>query len=140
MAKFSVLLENTLSPKEIRALDLELTHFNAQRVPPDGKRALYVTARDENWELLGGLTAYTHWNWLYISQIWVDEPLRGKGIGQQLVTAAEEEALKRGCRHAHLNTYDFQARGFYEKLGYTVFGILDDYPPGHQRLFLKKDL
>ncbi|MGC6728099.1 hypothetical protein ACP0GO_26835, partial [Escherichia coli] len=39
-----------------------------------------------------------------------------------------------------LDTYSFQARGFYEKLGYTVFGTIDDFPPGHQRFFGRKRL
>jgi hypothetical protein len=52
---------------------------------------------------------------------------------------AEEEAIRRGCCHAYLDTFDFQAPGFYRKLGYSEWGVLEDFPPGHQRIFLKKD-
>ena len=53
---------------------------------------------------------------------------------------AEREAIRRGCRTIWLDTFTFQARGFYERLGYSVFGTLEDYPPGHSRFFLKKSL
>ena len=52
--------------------------------------------------------------------------------------AAEQEARDRGCSHAHCDTYDFQALPFYQKLGYQVFGQLEDYPAGHTRYFLQK--
>ena len=57
-----------------------------------------------------------------------------------MLAAAEAEALRRGCRGARLFTYSFQARGFYEKHGYTVFGVLDDFPPGHSQIWLRKTL
>jgi GNAT superfamily N-acetyltransferase len=56
------------------------------------------------------------------------------------MAAAEEEARRRGCHHALLDTFDFQARSLYERLGYEVFGTLDDFPRGHQRFFMRKAL
>lgn len=66
------------------------------------------------------------------------ETLRGSGLGASLMRRAEEEAVRRGCRGAWLDTFSFQARGFYERLGYTVFGTIQDYPPGHRRHFMQK--
>ena len=60
-------------------------------------------------------------------------------LGRELMRAAEAEALRRGCTHAWVDT-QFGGRGFYERLGYTVFGELTDYPPGYTRTFLKKSL
>ena len=68
------------------------------------------------------------------------ESARGRGLGRTLMRQAEDVALRRGCHGAWLDTFSFQARGFYEKLGYTVFGSIDDYPPGHSRFFMKKVL
>jgi hypothetical protein len=51
---------------------------------------------------------------------------------------AEDEARQRLCLGAWLDTFSFQARGFYERLGYTVFGTINDFPPGHSRIFMKK--
>jgi GNAT superfamily N-acetyltransferase len=64
----------------------------------------------------------------------------GTGLGRQMLLQAEQEAIARGCRGAWLDTYSFQARRFHERLGYAVFGILNDYPPGQKRIFLHKVL
>jgi len=66
--------------------------------------------------------------------------MRGSGIGRRLLSEAEAEAIRRRCRGALLDTFSFQARGFYERLGYSAFGVIDDYPPGHCRIFLAKKL
>ena len=70
----------------------------------------------------------------------IPEEMRGTGVGRTLMQRAEEEALRRGCHQVWLDTFSFQARGFYEKLGYAVFGALDDYPVGHSRFFLRKTI
>jgi hypothetical protein len=61
------------------------------------------------------------------------------GLGRGPVAQAERIAVERGCHAAHLDTFSFQARGFYEKHGYAVFATLD-YPPERQRFFLRKRL
>jgi GNAT superfamily N-acetyltransferase len=99
---------------------------------------LVLLLRDADGTIRGGLLGYTHWNWLFVSHLWVHEPLRGRGLGRELLGRAEAEAAARGCRNAHLDTFSFQARDFYESRGYVVFGTLDDYPPGHSRYFLQK--
>ncbi len=82
----------------------------------------------------------TYWDWLDIAVLWLDERLRGEGHGTRLMRVAEDEAMRRGCVHSYLSTLSFQARGFYEGLGYRVIGRLDDYPPGHVKYWLRKDL
>jgi GNAT superfamily N-acetyltransferase len=78
--------------------------------------------------------------WLELTLLWVAEPLRGKGYGEQLLRAAEEEARMQGCRGVFLSTFSFQAQPFYERFGYEVFGELADYPAGHAYYFMKKTL
>jgi GNAT superfamily N-acetyltransferase len=65
---------------------------------------------------------------------------RKLGLGRTLMERAEQEAVLGGCLHAYVDTFSFQAPGFYEKLGYERFGVLDDFPPGHQRIFFVKSL
>jgi GNAT superfamily N-acetyltransferase len=72
--------------------------------------------------------------------LWVSETVRGSGYGTALMQAAEREAVRRGVRNIFLNTFSFQAVDFYLKLGYTIFGELEDFPPGHKRVFLQKKL
>ena len=109
-------------------------------VSPRNEQSISIIVRDENEKMIGGLTGSTYWDHLDIKLLWVDEAARGTGLGQQLVKQAEDEALKRGCNGAIVDTYDFQALGFYQKLGYTVFGVKEEFPKGHQRYFLNKKL
>ena len=96
--------------------------------------------RDESGTIVGGVWGQLNWNWMHIGLVWVAEALRGTGYGRQLLAAKEHAAIEHGCTAAHLDTFSFQARSFYESLGYEVFGTLDDYPRGHQRFFMKKPL
>ena len=99
-----------------------------------------VFAHDDDGELVGGGAGLVNWNWFYVSVLWVSEDLRGQGVGRQLMARLEEAAREKGCRRIHLDTLGFQAREFYEALGFRVFATLDDYPPGYQRIFLEKSL
>lgn len=97
-------------------------------------------ARDEEGRVLGGLVGFTQGGWLYVELFWLPEDIRRQGLGSALLRDAEEEACRRGCTHAHLDAYSFQAPAFYESQGYEVFGRLDDYPAGHTRTFYRKKL
>ena len=101
---------------------------------------LTIFLRDRRGQLFGGMIGSTYWGWLMTDFLWVAEDLRGKGYGTQLLLAAEREARGRGCEHACLDTFSFQAKSFYEKFGYVVFGVLDAFPGQHQRYFLRKEL
>ena len=138
MAEYVIAL--TEDEADLSAIVRGLVDFNASRVEPGDWRHVVLALRDAGHALHGGLVGYTHWGWLFVSHLWVAQQARGLGFGRALMARAEREALSHGCAHAHLDTYDFQARGFYERLGYTVFAQLDDYPPGHARYFLRKDL
>jgi len=70
----------------------------------------------------------------------VPDTARGKGVGTRLMQLAEQEAVARGCHSAWLDTHEFQAKGFYERLGYVPFGELPNYPHGFSRIFLQKSL
>lgn len=72
------------------------------------------------------------------THLWIDEPFRGRGFGRQLVEAAEQEAADAGAQGCFLSTFDFQAPGFYRRLGYEVYGELVDYPPGHTTYHFRK--
>lgn len=113
--------------------------FSAEVRAASPARALDVFVRGADGRILGGVTAQTGWDWLSIELVWLDESLRGRGLGTRLMRTSEDEARRRGCKRAHLTTYSFQARGFYERLGYRVVGQLDDFPPGSTRYWLRKD-
>jgi GNAT superfamily N-acetyltransferase len=91
-------------------------------------------------EWLGGLLGNIWGGWLHVTHLWVAAPVRRHGNGTRLLRAAEEYAAERGCFAATLETASFEARPFYEKLGYEVFAALEDYPPGHTKFYLRKQL
>ena len=97
--------------------------------------------RDDSGAVRGGVFGNCgSFGWLYVDTLYVEEELRGNGYGEKLMSMIETDAANRGCRFAYLNTFTFQAPGFYEKLGYREFARLDDFPPGHSRVFLRKDI
>ena len=128
---------DTPAAEDTNFLYRQLDGFNEAQTCPTSTRSLAVFARRDA-EIVAGLFAFTHWNWLEIRHLWVAEALRGNGLGRQLMFSAEREARNRGCDHAHVDTFSFQAVPFYERLGYSVFGRLEDYPAGHTRVFLQK--
>ena len=102
--------------------------------------SLCVFDRLESGEIVAGLTGKTYWNYLDIGYLWVSEPYRGQGRATAIIKAAETEALRRGCENVLLDTYSFQALGFYEKLGYRESGKIDGFSGGHSRHYLCKRL
>ncbi|MBI5943594.1 MAG: GNAT family N-acetyltransferase [Chloroflexi bacterium] len=114
--------------------------YNIQQAGPDqGKQLCFVLSAPDG-EVAGGLIGETHWGWFYISLLFIKEELRGHGYGHRILTLAEEEARQRGAGNAYLDTFSFQALDFYKRHGYRVFGELQDFPPGHQRYYLTKQL
>lgn len=123
-----------------RQIAAPLIRYNQVKAGPDHYRPLIVALKNGAGTVEGGIWAYTNFSWLYVQLLVVPKARRGAGIGRRLMAAAEEEAMRRGCLNAWLDTHEFQAPGFYEKIGYTVFGKLPDYPPGFARIFLTKRL
>ena len=106
----------------------------------DGRAVVITVADPASNRILGGLWGSTAYGYLHVDMLVLPESLRRQGIGTDLMRKAEQEAVRRGCHGSYLETFDFQARGFYEKLGYTLFGQLENTPPGHTRYFMKRSL
>lgn len=117
-----------------------IEEFNKAQAGDDDAQNMCFLVKDQDGKTVGGVIAATYWNWLYINLMWVREDLRSQGFGSELLTKAEEEGRKRGAKFAYLDTFSFQAPDFYKKFGYEVFGQLEDFPQGHQRIFLRKAL
>lgn len=134
-------VQDAADPADVEFVHAGLRDYNEQFVKPD-YRSLYVFLRDAEGAIVGGLLGDTFWGWLSINIVWIDERYRGRRLGERMITAAEAEARARGCRHAQLDTMGFQARPFYEKLGYCVYGVLEDLPAGsgYARYYLTKEL
>jgi GNAT superfamily N-acetyltransferase len=117
-----------------------LLEFADRFTGPRNCRDIGVVLRDPTGDVGGGITAYTVWDWLQIENLWVAEALRGRGYGWQLLSRAEAIAVGYGCRLARLDTFEFEAREFYERRGYVVYAQTDNFPEGHTQFHLRKEL
>ena len=99
-----------------------------------------IFVENENNRKMAGLTGETFGNWLCIHYLFVAEHLRREGVGSKLLKAAEQEALRRGCKYAFVDTFSFQAPMFYEKHGYKEAFTLNDYPYTGKRYYYTKEL
>jgi GNAT superfamily N-acetyltransferase len=122
-----------------RAIQAPLAAYNDAIGGASGHRPLALAVLDDSGAVCGGLWGHTAYGWLYTQLLAVPEAARGQGLGRSLMLAAEAQALQRNCTRAWVDTI-FGARGFYERLGYTVFGELADHPAGFTRSFLQKVL
>ena len=117
-----------------------LVLYNESKTGRSDHRPLIIAIDDSEARVVGGLWARTAYDWLFVELLFVPESLRGRGLGSELMKRAETEALARGCHSAWLDTFEFQARDFYEQIGYRCFAELPDYPVGSARYFMKKVL
>jgi GNAT superfamily N-acetyltransferase len=133
-------IDGEVMPADEAVVVRGLLAFNEDRLGPADERPVKFVARDSAGVVVGGILGHTRWRWLYIAKLWVDEHARGHGLGTRLIAAAEDLARSRGCTDVNLDTFDYQARPFYEKLGYELFGTLEGYPPGSRQYYLRKPL
>lgn len=141
--RYTLTLEDNPVAGDLEAVRAGLDAFNRSVIATDKHaeyQSLNILIRANDGQVMGGLLGGSWWGWLYISILWVHDDLRGQDFGTDLMRTAEQEALKRGCHSAFVDTHSFQALPFYLKLGYEIFGELEDFPPGQTRYFLKKRL
>lgn len=117
-----------------------ISAYNRQKAGEHNFRRLCFVLTAPDQEIVGGVFGETYWDWFHLDLLWITEELRGRGYGQRLLAIAEDEARRRGVKHVYLDTFSFQAPEFYKHHGYQVFGVLPNFPAGHQRYFLTKQL
>lgn len=117
-----------------------LQEFNAPYLGnyPFGTLDVYVRTADG--QVVGGLVGEFAFGWFSIHVLWIAETLRRSGLGTTILQAAENAAVEKGCHGAILETMSFQAPLFYQKRGYVRVGVVDDYPGGAQKIFMRKVL
>jgi GNAT superfamily N-acetyltransferase len=134
---------STPTPEQLRAGELgrRLRHFNYGAVGeyPE-QQYIRIDARDGNDRLLGGIRGFVFLYWLNVEVLFVEEDMRGAGLGSQLLAEAERQAIALGASNAKLDTFEWQARGFYLKHGYEEYARIDDYAPGFYLASMKKSL
>ena len=140
MSGVRISIEPFARREDIETVVRGLREFNTAILGPPKLEAVQIFLRDDQQEVVGGLLGHSVYRWMFISKLWVDERFRGRRLGSALIDAAEAEARTRGCIGVHLDTFEFQARGFYERHGFELFGTLEGFPPGYRQYFLAKRL
>jgi len=126
---------------DYEAIAKRLGAFNESKAGSSEFQELAILLREPgSGETIGGLWGRSAYGWVFVQLMFVPEALRRRGLGSRLLQMAEKIGEQRGCGGIWLDTFSFQARGFYERHGYTVFGTLDDHPPGGKHFFLSKSL
>ena len=129
--------------EEQEYLDNRLGDYNAEQVPTT-QQPLVVPLNyclKDNGKIIAGINADMYmWNILYIAILFVEKDYRHHKLGSFLINKVESEAKALGAKLAHTDTFEFQAKEFYLKHGFEIFGILEDCPEGHKRYYLKKKL
>lgn len=135
-------IELTDSPTEEQrqAILQPLSEYNDAQTGGSKSEPFALMVKDENGEILGGLYGRMIFRWMFIELLSVPEQGRGQGIGSKLMAQAEALAREKNCYGLWLDTFDFQAPEFYRKLGFSQFGEIVDYPPGHKRHYFQKRL
>jgi len=140
----NISVTNSPTKEELATLSKGIGLFNQDYLPDevgfekDTKFA--VIAKDNKGKIIGGIRATAFWNYCIIELLWLSKESRGLGLGSQLIESAENFAKNKGFGYMRTETLSFQARPFYEKLGYKLFGELVDYPKGHTTYCLVKKL
>lgn len=130
--------------EDMMLIDEGIMAYNKGKVPFTQEPAFIPVNRviqNEEGEILAGVNSMIYcWRVLAIDVLCVKEAYRKMGYGTRLLQELEKVAKEENCSLIHLDTFDFQAKGFYEKNGFEVFGTLENCPPGHARYYMKKEI
>lgn len=97
-----------------------------------------ITDKDGN--IIAGCNAIiSRWGYVDVDILCVAEPYRRQGLGSALLKEVERVAKEKGCYFAMLGTFDFQARGLYEKHGYKLCVTIKNLF-GHENYGMSKRL
>jgi ribosomal protein S18 acetylase RimI-like enzyme len=134
---------NEMSLEDSQALSRKLRSFNIEQskgLSTEPETSINLTLKSETGEVVGGIRCRAFYHSLTIDFLWIDEEFRRMGYGKELMLKVEGLAKEQGCISANTMTYSFQAPRFYEKLGYKIVGVFEEYPDGIKKFFLEKKL
>ena len=131
-----IIAEHSEDNKYKKNLVRGLVAYNDKSAPPENWEFIGFYALDDAGKLIGGVQGNFEWDWLFVKHLWVKDS--GKGIGRKLMEKAETYAKDKGKTGVLLDTFSFQAKPFYEKIGFMVFGTIEQAAGTHSRYFMMK--
>ena len=126
------------TPDEVQYLEDRIYEFNSRATGITDGEWLAIFVRDERDRIVAGICGNTWGGTCELRQFWVEESRRHRGVGTELLLAAEREARRRGCTQIVLSTFSFQAPAFYARHGFEVVATIVDHPRGHGNLLMRK--
>jgi len=135
---FSITIDEQPRAADQQVVTDGLRAFNVAVIGDPNEQPVSCFVRDADQHVIGGLIGVIKWRWLYVAKLWLPEALRGQGVGTRLMDAIERYAWEHDCVAVYLDTFEYQALPFYQKLGYELYGTLDGFPPGYRQFYLRK--
>ena len=133
-------IETDPTAQDIEFLEDRLYEHNVARMGKDDGQVFAIFVRNARNEIVAGISGWTWAGACEIRSLWVHPELRGQAYGRRLLQAAEREAIARGCHVVSLASYSFQAPEFYQKFGYEIAFVMENFPPGHKNFYFQKQL
>lgn len=140
LPEFAWVVNERPNEKDVQELKQHLRDYNVTHANSIDGYGIAIFVRDDQRQMVAGISGWLWGECLEIDYLWVQEAVRGQGVGKQLVIALEEAAVVRGCRQITLETFSFQAPEFYQKLGYNEFGVIDGFGNHFRKFYMQKRL
>jgi GNAT superfamily N-acetyltransferase len=139
-ARYPLVVEDSPDPADVALLEERVTAAAIAAAGVGEDRSFGIFVRDDERRIVAGIAGMTWGGCCELHAVWVDEPLRGRGLGRALMAAAESVARRRGCALIEFFAYDLLAAGLYERLGYEAVGVIEGCPAGSAARWFRKSL
>lgn len=137
-------IKTSLAPDEIQRISKiigqNLKKFNESKIGPYEFKPFTIYITNETNEVIGGIKGDLFDIICMVQSVWVHEEERGRGLGSKAFEKLEEFAKNSKCELIQLDTTEFQAKGFYEKLGFKVVAELPKNFKGFTTYIMRKNL
>ena len=127
-------------PEDKKVMVDGMLAYHANNGHPRKTEIYSILLKDKENNVKGSVIVTFLWNGMHIDSLWIDESIRNQDWGSKLMKMVEEEGIKKGCTIAYTDTFTWQAPKFYEKLGYEMYGKLNDFPKGNSLCYFVKKL
>ena len=137
---YTIVVEDSPDPADLALLEEQVSAaaIAAAGMGTDEEFGIFI--RDDDGRVVAGISGLVWGGCCELQAMWVDEPLRGRGLARVLMAAAEAEARGRGCALVQFRAYDLLAPGLYERLGYEIVGVIEGCPAGSTARWFRREI
>lgn len=128
--------DSDLFSKELNIGLHEYNKENCEFIRKKNNREIMNLSVYDKEKPIGGASGWIEFGWYYLDQLYISDEYRKKGIGSKIIKELERISRNKDCMGIKTETWSFQAKEFYEKQGFTIYGELNDCPPGAVEYYL----